>query len=516
MIITKNITEKNTLQKLLEYLKCPQNVTYYKAPDTMGIASEKRICIAIGAAHKPANAYDAITENRAESDILKEEAMHCDTWQAWSRVKDPNGEKRSVVFAFGCNEETCQNIITWGTERRVALTNRTNGFKKSIHIVCRNTLSSPKLIKLYHGDDALLVADSWFSLNFRLKKWSQNPYYLIYIRGFDSTSLNVSSDSMLLLVFSSRNDAYAIQNANGRYSKVYRNTDIGLLQSHVNGDKTIGFYCLDKDSMVSWLCFDIDSHPSADDSNVIIQEKNAHADSDVQTMCAFMDENDLPYILEASGSPHSYHVWILLKKIKAHIAKKYGEAILKETGIDCELFPKQNALGRKGFGNLVKLPFAINRKNGNKSKIFYNGEWISTVPDGGMNVGVIDISFFESHAKECKTKQKQEIRKQKRRQAVKNISGQVRPCISNALNLKLTGTQGHFMRIAIAREYSTVVGYTDQHIATLFQFQPDYDYSTSLSQVKSITSVSLPPWKCSTLQNKCSKFVDCFGCDYYK
>ena len=58
------------------------------------------------------------------------------------------------------------------------------------------------------------------------------------------------------------------------------------------------------------------------------------AEFDKEKMSSFLDSNGIPYILEASGSEHSYHIWILLEPVKARIAKAFGKDILKAVDID--------------------------------------------------------------------------------------------------------------------------------------------------------------------------------------
>ena len=515
---------------MLKSVDCEQEVTYYKASDTMGVASKKRICIAIGAAHKPANAYDAITDNRKQSDILKEEAMHCDTWQAWSRVKDPSAKVTSIVFSFGVTLQDCTNIVNWGIKREVKINRNKKKLtrNRTVETSCDLELEKPKVIQISEDSDFLKFAYEWKEPSKRIEvecksatKMEPGFLLLYYNRNRGSKmvatlqSCVVFSESELLQNFISRQDAYAEQSLKGSYFKVPGEINQTLLQNHANGEITIGSYCLDTDNTVCWMCFDVDAHESEDDTPASLKEKQLQADSDMETFCSFFDEEEIPYVLEASGSPHSYHIWILLERVEAWIAKSFGEAIMKHLDLDHELFPKQPKLkSKQGYGNLVKLPFAVNKKNNNKSKIFHDGEWIEHIPESGFEINKIDISGWAEYAEENKKKQSQYKKIQNKKIRRLRKDGQIRPCIANALNNTLTGTQGHAMRIAICREYSSVAGYSDEQIAELFETQPDYDFNISLQQVQSITQVEMNPWKCETLRNKCSKYMDCLGCKF--
>jgi hypothetical protein len=92
IIITLNKKESIKLKTALVEAGHPYEVTYYKAPEMMGVSAKQRVMIAIGLANKPSNSFDVITTNTEESKVMLWESIHCDTWQAWSRVKDPSGK----------------------------------------------------------------------------------------------------------------------------------------------------------------------------------------------------------------------------------------------------------------------------------------------------------------------------------------------------------------------------------------------------------------------------------------
>lgn len=66
----------------------------------------------------------------------------------------------------------------------------------------------------------------------------------------------------------------------------------------------------------------------------------------------------------------------------------------------------------------------------------------------------------------------------------KAYSNKIRPCITQALNLQLTGPNGHLMRLTIAGEYKRL-GYSDQEIIDLFKTQNDFKEDVCKSQVAS-------------------------------
>lgn len=74
---------------------------------------------------------------------------------------------------------------------------------------------------------------------------------------------------------------------------------------------------------------------------------------------------------------------------------------------------------------------------------------------------------------------------------------EARPCITGALNLQLTGPNGHNMRLAIASEHKKL-GYSDEEIINLFRNQPDFNYDLCRTQVESVDAEKTA--KCTSIK----------------
>jgi hypothetical protein len=98
MIITQNGKKSGFVSSKLKKLGRNADVTYYKSNKVMGVSSDHRVCIAIEPAYKPRNGFDVIINTKFESRVMSEESKHMDTWQAWSRVKDPEGKAAIPVL----------------------------------------------------------------------------------------------------------------------------------------------------------------------------------------------------------------------------------------------------------------------------------------------------------------------------------------------------------------------------------------------------------------------------------
>lgn len=140
-----------------------------------------------------------------------------------------------------------------------------------------------------------------------------------------------------------------------------------LLEMHVRGDATVGVYNLSKESEVLWVCFDFDQIKDQPDKAL----ENANKVFQYLRGTRYADAA----MLEFSG--RGYHIWVFFSElVDAGIARETGRQIIRDSELDIavEVFPKQVRLSQRGYGNLVKLPFGINRKNGVPSDMYFPKE----------------------------------------------------------------------------------------------------------------------------------------------
>jgi hypothetical protein len=113
---------KQMCPELLEHAhgKEPQiRISYYRSVFSTGVKSDARVCVVIGCAELPKNVNDMVTRNYIDSQCLRVQSVDAATWQAWSRVKDPNGEVASKIYCIGIKKEKVLRVITWGSNRTV-------------------------------------------------------------------------------------------------------------------------------------------------------------------------------------------------------------------------------------------------------------------------------------------------------------------------------------------------------------------------------------------------------------
>jgi hypothetical protein len=511
IIITLSIKEATELQDELERFGHPHPVTYYKAPEMMGVSADARVMIAVGVADKPSNSFDAITETKEESLVLREEAVHCDTWQAWSRVKDPNGEVPSLVFALGCNADQCKNIVTWGFNRTVEINQRDRKRVVKVH-TDRNVITFPEIVKCKEFGEMLNLANTHKQTKKPLDKCKTNlktaqNYPIYYIIGQICANIRFNLDSSKFDFIKNhlinRFDTFAEQNHNGtQYIRVSVPLTDKVIENHIAGKITIGAYSTSTEGTCKWICYDVDAHRKKDDTEEDVIQKELKAEEDLNNLTSFLDSVGLKYLVESSGSPHSYHVWLFIEEVAIEKAHYFANAIAKEAGFDGEVNPKQRTWNKDNqYGNLVKLPFALHRKHNVYSKIHgWEGET--------MDIPVYDISDIEI------PKKRQNKKKNKGKTINVKLNG-VRPCIMSALEKDLSGEQGNKMRVAIVREYHSF-GMTDrEQLIALFSGQSDFTYEKTSYYVNKILEKDFRPWPQQTLMERCPKYLNCGECDRF-
>lgn len=191
---------------------------------------------------------------------------------------------------------------------------------------------------------------------------------------------------LLFNLFVNRTDISAIQREDGAYHKILQPLSVDIIERHLKGELTTGIYQIDpKDNSVKWICFDLDG-----------RKIGGNVDTKAKEICEVASErlNLNAILLEASGSPSSYHVWIFFDpSIPASIANFLGKRILEIAKVkDAELFPKQTKIAEDRFGNLVKMPLGYH-KRAQRWSTFLNPQTLAPIdPSCLENVVPVSIS----------------------------------------------------------------------------------------------------------------------------
>lgn len=142
-----------------------------------------------------------------------------------------------------------------------------------------------------------------------------------------------------------------------------------LLRSHLEGRRTFGTYIINPPDKARTLVFDIDN------------------EGDIEARKAALRQAwEIGSALRAFGIPlrsigtewsgkKGYHVWVpVWDYVPAATLRHLGQAVLLESGVSCEVFPKQDHVPEGGLGNLVKLPGGVHRVTGKPN------DYVTAVP----------------------------------------------------------------------------------------------------------------------------------------
>lgn len=512
-------------------------VDFYRSDRTIGVENSARTCIAIGLAELPSNTYDhqAIgggdEERWLDSQRLRQESVHSATWQTWSRVKDPAGKQQSAVYCIGVREKQVRDVVSWGPGRLLELKGIKNyqlpdgikGRTPVFEVTVSEPIKPPKIAATGPGggrrgasydigqaveavenyDPTLIISEFGSILPININRQNVSKVG-IYNNPRDKIERNSTAASLTAL-FTTRFDCYALQDKNpdksGRYGYCRRSArwdnDPKVMMDHVEGRTTVALYQIGLDDKLKWICFDIDDHKS---------EKGADSvRAEVLRLLAVLNKHGIPFLLEASGSPNSYHVWILLKPTKTINAYRFSRQIASQAGVECEVFPKQKGLTKNSkYGNPVKVPTGINRKTGVRSQ-FLDPNTFQPYPNLVPIPGIVRLKDLPEPEANPRARRPYEVESKR---VPTRIGQDLRYCLLSviAARISLEGAEGHEMRVAIASEAWNIGLSIDQAIE-FFRHQPDFDAGVSRRKIEEIYSRCYRTYGCETLREKCGSFV---------
>ncbi|MFA6234120.1 MAG: DUF5906 domain-containing protein [Bacteroidota bacterium] len=188
---------------------------------------------------------------------------------------------------------------------------------------------------------------------------------------YSKNNLTDQQKQLYKQLFINREDVYAVQTADGRYSRV----ESPLTQEILFNNHTIGTYQLDRNSHVINACLDFDLEKS------IHGQKDSMPETEwfewlekirlyVKDVYAFLRGLGISCYPEFSGFK-GFHIWYFLEKpMPAADVRKWLQHLelllpARPEGLSKpELFPKQDSIRDGGYGNFVKLPLQIHLKSG--------------------------------------------------------------------------------------------------------------------------------------------------------
>lgn len=497
-------------------------INYYRSAESTGVAHDQRIGIAVGLAQTPMTSCDYCTSCQEESQKLRLQDVDAASWQAWSRIKDPAGKEDSRLYCIGVKANDAQRVSTWGIDRIVDLQTKT--------VSCTKELERPKLMMPQAEHRANPSRRSCSELIERvwkvedsgdlLKKSTDRPIDVLCLNVENLSNFGVyyntpktfeereQTKATQKMLFINNKGHYAQQNcspgADGRYG--YARHEIqdldSLLDRVFDGDVTMAAYCFDPDGLTTVCMCDFDSHdPSKPPS-----------EDQVRSAVKYLESLGIPCLVEASGSLHSYHLWIPIIPTSPKLVRVFLKQLLRDMdAVKTEIFPAQGSVSPKHpYGNPVKLPGSINRKTGTRSK-FVDPHTLEPVERVVID-RLLELRDPGEGAEEIEGKRfipvSQDVKLKPRTRSSYGKAG-MRPCIQKILDdkIQLNEGDGHKLRIAIVTE-ALAAGKSKEDIIEMFKYQEDYDYSITEENVCYIRGKEYSPFTCEKLE----ELGICEGC----
>lgn len=363
VIVCMNIENYEKITKEFKNSEYIPKITYYRCSDMMGVASGYRVGIHISLAHIPSHAFDSIRESHYEARILAEEKMHCDSWQAMSRVKDPQGIEPSVVFALGCTKRDLDNITSWASDGRlvdIIDTGIGRQTEKNVTLIGEH-ISKPEIIEAEGWNETLIQSQIHM---FGLSNTKGIDCYLCNnLRNLNKDQFTVNSKADLL------NKMFGDSKYKTQYkysNRTFSNKDIQInekiINEYIEGIKDVYFRPV-LNKKTNFISFETDSEVN------------------LCKLKLFFDSNDVPYVIEKLDN--NFRLWIFIKENTVSDARKIVYLVFDNVG---------NKEFRVNLSNeLIKLPF------GKDSDILIDGKFVNEFTK--LNVGTIDIADFDKPLK---------------------------------------------------------------------------------------------------------------------
>jgi hypothetical protein len=151
-------------------------------------------------------------------------------------------------------------------------------------------------------------------------------------------------------IFIQRKDLYPRQLDDGSYICVYKPLRDWHLRAHLEGKITLGTYILDRNCQARFAVLDADDE---DQMGRLIQTSR------------ILDVHGVTSYLEASR--RGGHMWLFFDQpMDGQEVRAFGKGLAIAHELEgIELFPKQARL-KSGPGSLIRLPFGIHRKTGQR------------------------------------------------------------------------------------------------------------------------------------------------------
>jgi hypothetical protein len=436
MLMAINIKTAVLVKNALKKAGYNHEVTYYRSVETVGVKSNCRVIVAIGAAYTKKNAFDGITKNREEADLKALESMVANVVQAMSRAKDPDGVIPSACLMLGVTYETAYSIFTQGTNKKINIT--PTGFD----VTCDRELPRPKLFDWIDKAETIrqmrkhlkiekeaeksnsrskasvmlaekkvtgnisknkniywkqsnstihnllshnLISFLYYIYNRRQKVNHQNEFEQLDSRFLEKNPAGSSSASMKVAMDSEDSflDTINIDESLNKFTCVISESQYSR---HKNGKEPIKVEIISTDNMVNFILFE--NIKTRGDLNRLLER------------LALLKSIDCKSLITFDPKTESYGVWVFMEPINAKQAKRIARAVKERVEkkyrikLDCQIYPRYTTYKSAithGTNEII-LPLYAG------SKIHVNGQFVDDTDE--LTIRIHDFSTLAEYIEE--------------------------------------------------------------------------------------------------------------------
>ena len=160
-----------------------------------------------------------------------------------------------------------------------------------------------------------------------------------------------TSTGLILEHFVGRDDVVAKQFPGSNFKPFTEKPPTELIfdDLHRGGKVCYGFYPMLADNTVMLACVDIDNHEN---------DPNPEWRKEVEKLYYYLVEQNFPVYVEHSANSGA-HIWIFFNQpVEAYKPRAFFRLVASQLDMSLtEIFPKQERLRGKGYGNLIRYPF---------------------------------------------------------------------------------------------------------------------------------------------------------------
>ncbi len=319
----------------------------------------------------------------------------------------------------------------------------------------------------------------------------------------------ISIDQYLHL-FRFRGDTFAEQNPGGDYKRIARPPTHEDLEDHLEHRRVLALYpSMNGLCWMGALDFDI---PKAK-----AQEPEAWEAMEVKVRACYDMLKDLGLeqdpLIEKTGG-RGYHIWVFSELIDVSLMHRFLSKVSEAAMADAEIFPMDTPALGKG----IRPPLGTHKVYKGRShfvdpvtfeEIELDSKTVVELHKNRITEHFLLSVGIEKCSKNNISYHTEDYSTIPKIDEFAVVFDTLRPCFQGIYidSVETSGGQGWSFMTAAAAEILAHGG-LDEHCHEYFGYQDQYDPHETNKHLRPIKAKSIAPYKCSTLQDRCGKYVD--------